>query len=243
MPASPTVMLVHGAFADASSFSALIPILLDSGFRVVAPPVANRGLTSDAAYLASQIRQVDGPVLLVGHAYGGAVITVAGSEPNVTGLVYLSGYALAEDESIGDLQARFPMPELAHAFVYSRYPAPGGRDETEISIQFSKFRELLAHDLDPDVANVLAVTQRPLAASAVAEPAPLAAWRTKPAWGVVCPTDRAVPPGMIRYSYRRAGITALSVHGSHFVMLSQPKAVAALIRDALTAVSSDAAGT
>src|ERR1700754_3039217 len=101
----PTVMLVHGAFADASSFAALIPELLHDGLPVVAPAVANRGLTSDAAYVASKIREIDGPVLLVGHAYGGAVITVAGVEPNVVGLVYLSGYALEVGEASGDLEA------------------------------------------------------------------------------------------------------------------------------------------
>jgi pimeloyl-ACP methyl ester carboxylesterase len=236
---TPTVMLVHGGFADASSFSELIPELLHDGLRVMAPPVANRGLPGDAAYLSARIRQVDGPVLLVGHAYGGALITVAGVEPNVAGLVYLSGYALAEGECMGDLQARFPLPELAGAFVYTRYPTVGGRAETEISVSFEKFPELMAHDLDPQLARVMAVTQRPLAAAAVADPAPVAAWRSKPTWGVVCPTDRAVPFGMIRHTYRRAGIRTTSLDGSHFVMQSQPKAVANLIRDAAASVIKD----
>jgi pimeloyl-ACP methyl ester carboxylesterase len=234
-------MLVHGAFADASSFAALIPELLHDGLPVVAPALANRGLTSDAAYVASKIHRIDGPVLLVGHAYGGAVITVAGVEPNVVGLVYLSGYALEEGETIGDLEARFPAPELSRAFVYSRYPvspALKAPHQTEISVEDTKFPALMAHDLDPGLARVLAVTQRPLAAAALAEPAPAAAWRTKPAWGVICPTDRAVPSSMIRFTYRRAGITTLSLDGSHFVMLSQPKAVANLIHDAAAAVTS-----
>jgi pimeloyl-ACP methyl ester carboxylesterase len=166
-----TVVLVHGAFEDASYFSALIPELLDSGIRVLAPAVPNRGLASDAAYIAARVRQIDGPVLLVGHAYGGAVITVAGVSENVTGLVYLCGYALDAGESIGDLEAQFPAKELSSAFVYSRYPTSDGRTATELSISIPRFPDLLAHDVDVTTARTLAVSQRPLAAAAIAEPA------------------------------------------------------------------------
>ena len=106
----PTVVLVHGAFADASSFARVIPELLADGLPVVAPAVPMCSLAGDAAYVASVIREIDGPVILVGHSYGGAVITVAGIEDNVRALVYLSAYALEEGESLGELQGRFPDP-------------------------------------------------------------------------------------------------------------------------------------
>ena len=109
----PTVVLVHGAFADASSFARVIPELLADGLPVVAPAVPMRSLAGDAAYVASVIREIDGPVILVGHSYGGAVITVAGIEDNVRAVVYLSAYALEEGESLGELQGRFPDPPLA----------------------------------------------------------------------------------------------------------------------------------
>lgn len=117
MSTSPTVVLVHGAFADASSFRALIPELLDSDIPVVAPAVPNRSLNGDAAYIASVVRQIEGDVVLVGHSYGGAVITVAGVEENVRALVYLAGYALEEGESLGELQGGFPDSMLATALV------------------------------------------------------------------------------------------------------------------------------
>ncbi|MEW2282947.1 alpha/beta hydrolase, partial [Streptomyces sp. NPDC047841] len=121
----PTVVLVHGAFADASSYAAVIPGLLQRGLNVVAPAVPNRSLIGDAAYVSSVIRQIDGPVVLVGHSYGGAVITVAGVEDNVQALVYLSGYALEAGESLGELQGRFPDSDLAAALVYTPFPIEG----------------------------------------------------------------------------------------------------------------------
>jgi pimeloyl-ACP methyl ester carboxylesterase len=122
---TPTVVLVHGAFADASSFARVVPELLDDGLQVLVPAVPNRSLLGDAAYIASVVRQIDGPVVLVGHSSGGAVITVAGTEDNVKALVFVSAYALEEGESLTELQSGFPDSLLATGLVYTTYPIPG----------------------------------------------------------------------------------------------------------------------
>jgi pimeloyl-ACP methyl ester carboxylesterase len=235
----PTVVLVHGAFADASSFARVIPELLADGIAVIAPAVPNRSLSGDAAYIASVIRSIDGPVVLVGHSYGGAVITVAGMEENVTALVYLSGYALDQGESLGELQGRFPDSDLASALVYTPFPIAGSdQSGTDVSVDVARFPAIFAADIDPDLAMVLAVSQRPLAAAAFGEPASAAAWKTKPAWGSVSSADHTINPDVERFGYRRAGMTTIEIDSSHLVMLSHPKEVADLIRQAIGSTSS-----
>ncbi|MER7951679.1 alpha/beta hydrolase [Streptomyces sp. NPDC096079] len=234
--ARPTVVLVHGAFADASGFARVIPELTAAGMEVVAPAVPNRGLVDDAAYIASVIRAVEGPVILVGHSYGGAVITLAGTEDNVRALVYLAGYALEEGESLGELQGRFPDSGLADALVRTPFPVAGSTETgIDVSVEPEKFPALFAADVDPETAAVLAVSQRPLAARAFAEAAPVAAWRTKPSWGLVATSDRTINPDVERYGYERAGMTTVEVDSSHLVMLAQPRAVVELIQDAARA--------
>ncbi|MFJ7958929.1 alpha/beta fold hydrolase [Streptomyces sp. NPDC096319] len=234
--ARPTVVLVHGAFADASGFARVIPELTAAGMEVVAPAVPNRGLVDDAAYIASVIRAVEGPVILVGHSYGGAVITLAGTEDNVRALVYLAGYALEEGESLGELQGRFPASGLADALVRTPFPVAGSTETgIDVSVEPEKFPALFAADVDPETAAVLAVSQRPLAARAFAEAAPVAAWRTKPSWGLVATSDRTINPDVERYGYERAGMTTVEVDSSHLVMLAQPRAVVELIQDAARA--------
>jgi pimeloyl-ACP methyl ester carboxylesterase len=233
---SPTIVLVHGAFADASSFAQVIPELLGDGLSVVAPAVPNRTLSGDAAYVASVIRQIDGPVVLVGHSYGGAVITVAGAEDNVKSLVYLSAYALEEGESLGELQGKFPDSPLASALVYTPFPIDGTTETgTDVSVDVDKFPEIFAGDVDPDLARVLAVSQRPLAAVAFTEAASVAAWKSKPAWGSVATQDRTINPDVERFGYSRANMTTVEIDSSHLVMLSHPKEVTDLIREAIAA--------
>jgi pimeloyl-ACP methyl ester carboxylesterase len=230
----PTVVLVHGAFADASSFAAVVPELLADGLPVVVPAVPNRSLIGDAAYVASVIRQIDGPVVLVGHSYGGAVITVAGTESNVAALVYLSAYALEEGESLGELQGRFPDSPLADALVYRTFPVEGSDEPgTDVYVDAAKFPDIFAADVDPDLARVLAVGQRPLAGVAFTEKATAAAWKTRPAWGSVAARDRTINPDVERFGYQRAGMTTVEIDSSHLVMLSHPKDVADLIRAAI----------
>ncbi|MFC9758119.1 alpha/beta fold hydrolase [Streptomyces sp. NPDC056921] len=231
---APTVVLVHGAFADASSFARVIPELLADGLEVLAPAVPNRSLHGDAAYIASIVRRIPGPVILVGHSYGGAVITVAGVEDNVRALVYLAGYALEEGESLGELQGRFPDPELASALVLTPFPAEGSAEPgTDVTVGTDKFPAIFAADVDPDLARTLAVSQRPLATAAFTEAAPVAAWKTKPSWGLVSSADRTINPDVERFGYQRASMTTVEVDSSHLVMLAHPKKVADLIREAV----------
>ena len=228
----PTVVLVHGAFADASSYGPVIPQLLEDGIRVVAPAVPNRSLNGDAAAVSSVLARIEGPVVLVGHSYGCAVATVAGVAPNVETLVYLAGFVPDEGEALGALQERFAPSDLATALVPT--PIPDGVD---LTVDVDKFASVFAADVDPATAAVLAVTQRPLTGAAFGEPAAAAAWRTKPAWGVVATQDHTINPDVQRYGYRRAGVSAIEVDSSHLVMIAQPTVVVDLIRKAVTSVA------
>ncbi len=237
MTTSPTVVLVHGAFADAASFAPVVSRLLAGGHRVVVPAVPNRSLLGDAAYVASVVGQIDGPVLLVGHSYGGAVITVAGTAENVVGLVYLAGYALEEGESLAELQGGFPDSDLAQALVYRPFPVDGGPDGTDVYVDVAQFPAVFAAGVDPGLAAVLAVSQRPLAGAAFAEKATAAAWKQRPSWGLVAAADRTINPEVERFGYRRAGMTVREVDSSHLVMLAHPDAVADLVGEAVAATA------
>jgi pimeloyl-ACP methyl ester carboxylesterase len=236
--ASPTIVLVHGAFADASSWTAVYDELKGDGLTVIAPPNPLRGVAYDAAYTASVVDQIDGPVLLVGHSYGGAVITVAGDSDKVVGLVYIAAYALDQGESLGQLQGRFPDSALAANLTFAPFPIPGADAGTDVSVEPGTFPDVFAADVDRSVTEFLAISQRPLAASAFEETAAVAAWKTKPSWGLVPTADTTINPEVHRFGYARAGMTTVEVEGaSHAVALSQPKAVADLIRQAVAATA------
>ncbi|MFE5372278.1 alpha/beta fold hydrolase [Streptomyces mirabilis] len=233
---TPTALLVHGAFADAASWSGVIEELQNHGIPVVAPPNPLRSLASDAAYIASVAAQIDGPVVLVGHSYGGAVITVAGTAENVVGLVFVAAYVLEEGESLGELQGRFPDSPLGSSLKQATYPVEGGDPAVEVTIVPEAFPAVFAADVPADVTKVLAVAQRPLAAGAFTETATAAAWKTRPSWALVAAADQAINPEVERFGAKRAGATILEVEGaSHAVAVSRPKVVAELIRDAVRA--------
>ncbi|KPI28303.1 alpha/beta fold hydrolase [Streptomyces sp. NPDC048253] len=235
---TPTVVLVHGAFADAASWSGVVAELQGHGVPVVAPPNPLRGLASDAAYVASFAAQIDGPVILVGHSYGGALITVAGTTENVVGLVYVAAYALAEGESLGELQGRFPLSTLVSNLKQWTYPVPGGEPAVEVTIAEDAFPSVFAADLPAGVTKILAASQRPLAAAAFEETAAAAAWRTRPSWALIAGADEAINPEVERFGAQRAGATIVEIDGaSHAVAVSQPKAVAELILEAVRATS------
>lgn len=237
MSQSPTIVLVHGAFADAASWAPVTRTLLDQGYTVRVPAVPNRSLLGDAAYIRSVIEHIDGPVLLAGHSYGGAVITVAGVADNVVGLVYVSGYALAEGESLGELQGGFPDSDLAQHLVYTPFPVDGGEDGTHVSVEIAAFPDVFAHGVPLETAEVLAVSQRPLAALAFGEPAPVAAWKTKPAWGIVSSSDHTINPDVERFGYTRAGLrSVVEIDAPHLVMQSHPAEVARVITDAIAEI-------
>jgi pimeloyl-ACP methyl ester carboxylesterase len=235
--AAPTVVLVHGAFADASSWSAVYGELKADGLTIVAPPVPLRGVASDAAYLGSVVDQIDGPVVLVGHSYGGAVISNVVDE-KVKALVFVAAYALDEGESLAALQGRFPDSALASNLRTAPFPIVGAPDGTDVSVEPTAFPSVFAADVPTDVTEFLAIAQRPLAASAFEEPAPAAAWRTTPSWGIVPTADTTINPEVHRFGFSRAGMTTVEVEGaSHAIALSQPKAVADVVRQAVAAVS------
>lgn len=236
MTLAPTLVLVHGAFADASSWHPVIERLLADGHRVAAPPVAGRSLAADADAIRSFVERIDGPVLLAGHSYGGAVITVAGTAENVSGLVYVSGYALEEGESLGQLQGGFPDSALAAHLVRTPAPAePGAEPGTDVWVDPAAFPEVFAAGLELRTAQALAVSQRPLSAAAFGEPATAAAWKTTPGWGIVAAADRTINPDVERFGYRRAGLRSIEeIDGPHLLMHTHPGEVARIITGALT---------
>jgi pimeloyl-ACP methyl ester carboxylesterase len=243
MSDKPTVVLVHGAFADASSWAPVTERLVDAGFEVAVPPVFNRSLSGDAAYIRSFVEQIDGPVLLVGHSYGGAVITVAGVADNVVGLVFVNAYALEEGESLAELQGRFRDSPLADALVYAPYPVEGADEPgTDVSVKVSSFDDIFAAGVDPGALKWLARSQRPLAAVAFGESATAAAWKSKPGWGIVSTGDRTINPEVERFGYTRAGLSkVIELDSSHLAMLTMPSEVTKFITEAATEFAGDLA--
>jgi pimeloyl-ACP methyl ester carboxylesterase len=238
MTTTPTALLVHGAFADAGSWAGVVAELQNEGIPAIAAPNPLRGLTADAAYIASLAAQIDGPVVLVGHSYGGAVISVAGTADNVVGLVYVAAYVPKEGESLGELQGRFPLSPLVSNLEEWTYPVQDGEPAVEVTIQAEAFPGVFAADVPASLTKILAVSQRPLATSVFTEPASAAAWRTKPSWALVAGADEAINPEVERFGAQRAGATTVELEGaSHAVAVSRPKEVAALIRDAVRATS------
>src|SRR5215469_12697259 len=226
----PTIVLVHGAFADASSFRALYDELLGEGVPMIAPPNPLRGVTGgDGEYLKGVINEIDGPVLLVGHSYGGSVITAAGTADNVVGLVYISGFAPDEGENLTDLQSKFPAPKIAAYIVQHQLPDGGN----EFSLALDGFHESFCADVPADDAAFYAISQRPLAGVALTEAAGTPAWRSRPVWAVLPTADGAIDPGLHRFSYERMGAQITEVEGaSHVVMISHPKRVAEVVMTA-----------
>ena len=234
---SPTIVLVHGAFSDASSWRPVFDQLHNDGHTVLAPPNPLRGVPYDSSYLASLVDQLDGPVVLAGHSYGGVVITVAGSSDKVAGLVYVAGVAPDKGETVTDLQGRFP--PLAMGTVLRPASLPDG--STEISIDPARFHDVFCADVPAGDAAYMAISQRPVSATAFDHPATGAAWRAKPSWAVFGTADLPVAPEQHRFSYDRAGSTVTEVQGaSHFVLMSQPGIVAGVIREAVTACAANA---
>ena len=230
--ASPTVVLIHGAFGDASSWRPVYDRLVGAGHTVLAPPNPLRGVPYDASFIASVIDQVEGPVVLVGHSYGGAVITVAGNSDKVAGLVYVAGVAPDIGESVNDLQGRYP--SLAMGPVVRPIPLHDG--SVEVSVDPAQFHAVFGADVPDADAAFMAIAQRPVSATAFDDPATAAAWRQKPSWAVFGTGDHPVAPALHRFSYDRAGSIVTEVEdASHFVMLSQPDIVAGVIREAVVA--------
>ena len=236
----PTIVLVHGAFADASSWNGVIERLQAKGLTVTAPPNPLRGIAIDSAYIASVLEQIPGPVLLVGHSYGGAVITNAATNAaNVIGLVYVAAFAPDEGEALGAVTPTSKDSVLNTALVPMQYPANGGT-ATEFSIAPAKVREAFAGDLsDKDIA-LIGVTQRPISERAFSDVNGAPAWKRLPSWAVVATGDHAVGTDIARSMAERAGATISEVEGSHVIMVSKPQAVTDVIMEALAKVGTEA---
>jgi pimeloyl-ACP methyl ester carboxylesterase len=238
----PTIVLVHGAFADASSWNGVIGRLQQQGYTVIAAANPLRGLAADSAYTASLLNQIDGPVLLVGHSYAGAVITTAAtSTPNVVGLVYIAAFATEEGENLNDVESGSKDSILGPALVQYKYPAgpdgTGGETLVELAVNPALFREAFAADLPPETTALLAATQRPTAVTAFSEASGPPAWKKLPSWTVVATGDKAAGADVIRSEAQRAGAHITEVEGSHVIMISQAQAVADVILTAARAVA------
>jgi pimeloyl-ACP methyl ester carboxylesterase len=235
---TPTVVLVHGAFADASSWSGVIERLQAKGIPVTAPANPLRGIAADSAYLHSVLEQIEGPVLAVGHSYGGAVITNAANDAsNVVGLVYVAAFAPDEGETLGAVEAGSKDSVLNSALVPRTYPTADGGSATEFSIDPAKAREAFAGDLPDHQAALIAATQRPVADAAFGEPNGPPAWKHLPSWTVVATGDKAAGTDVVRSMAERAGAKITEVAGSHVIMISQPQAVTDVILEAVAAVT------
>jgi len=217
--AQPTVVLVHGAFADASGFGGVIRELATSGYRAVAPPNPLRGLAGDAATVRAVVTAVGGPVLLVGHSYGGAVITQASDGlGNVIGLVYLAAFSPDVGESCASVQAPFPAAMLAATVEPTPYDAPGAAGGPDLLISEEHFRETFCADLPADLAQVMCATQRPLAAAAFTENATAAGWKSIRSWYQLARHDNAIPPQAQQFMAKRMGAVTEEIDGSHALL-------------------------
>jgi pimeloyl-ACP methyl ester carboxylesterase len=235
MTPQPSIVLVHGAWADASSWNRVTKRLQPKGYTVTALPNPLRGITSDSAYIASVLATLPGPIVLVAHSYGGAVITnAAAGNQNVRALVYVAGFIPDEGETAFDL-LKFPgslivVPPSPDATVTAR-PFPGGVD---FYVNADPFHKIFAADLPTDKAALMAATQRPLAAAAFTDVSGASAWKTIPSWALVATQDNTIGTANTRFMAQRAVAShTVEIDASHAVLVSQPQAVVDLIEEAV----------
>jgi pimeloyl-ACP methyl ester carboxylesterase len=236
--ARPTVLLVHGAFADSAGWNDVVQYLQAAGIPVRAVSNPLRGIAADTAYVASAFQQTPGPVIAVGHSYGGAVITNAAAKAdNVVGLVYVAAFAPDEGERLQDIEGDSRDSVLTSSLVQLNYPTGDGTGTAvELAIDPAKFHDAFAADLPKAQADVMAATQRPIAASAFSEPNGFPAWKNLPSWAVIATGDKAAGSDVVRSMAARAGAISQEVQGSHVIMISQPRAVTDVILQAVGAI-------
>jgi pimeloyl-ACP methyl ester carboxylesterase len=233
---TPTIVLVHGAFADSSSWNGVIERLQAAGVPVVAAANPLRGISADSAYVASVFAQIPGPVLAVGHSYGGAVISnAATATSNVVGLVFVAAFAPDEGERLSEVTGSSKDSVLGTALVPHQYPAGGGT-AIEFSIDPAKARDAFASDLSGPQAALIGTIQRPVSDLGFSEPSGAPAWKTLPSWAVVATADRAAGTDVVRAHAIRAGAAITELDGSHVIMISKPAAVTEVILAAVAAV-------
>ena len=233
----PTILLVHGAWADSSSWNGVVDLLLKDGYEVRALPNTLRGLEADAAVISNYLKTVSGPVVLVGHSYGGSVITIASaSAPNVKALVYVDAFAPEAGESIQEELASAPPPP-ADFTIAVPFATPTGGD-ADLYVNGKYFGVVFASAESPEVAARLAVTQRPFAARCLTDKAPAAiGWKTIPSWFVIGDADRVIPPDILTKFATRAKSKVYHVPGGdHPSMIGHPEVTVAAIEDAAKTV-------
>jgi pimeloyl-ACP methyl ester carboxylesterase len=231
-----TVLLVHGAFADSTSWAGVIERLQAKGIKVIAAANPLRGLKSDSAYVAALIDEISGPVLAVAHSYGGAVISNAATgKSNVVGLVFVAAFAPDEGEVLLEVTGTSKDSVLGTALVPHQYPIEGDT-VTEFTIDPGKARDAFASDLPDAQANVVGTVQRPTNQFAFTDASGTPAWKSLPSWAVVATKDRAAGTDLVRAHAERAGADITEVDGSHVIMISQPQAVVDVIESAIAKV-------
>jgi pimeloyl-ACP methyl ester carboxylesterase len=216
------VVLVHGAFADGSGWRAVADILKRDGYSVSVVQEPETSFADDVAATTRELQRVNAPAVLVGHSYGGAVITQAGNAPQVRGLVYIAAFAPDTGEALGALLKKTPPA------ANSAIPAGDGY----VMIDPKAFHNDFAADLPADLANFMAISQVPVNGSIFETPITKAAWHTKPSWYAVAKQDREINPDLQRFMAKRAGSSTIEVEGSHSIYISQPEIVAKLIETA-----------
>jgi pimeloyl-ACP methyl ester carboxylesterase len=240
--AKPTIVFVHGAFADSSSWNTTIATLQLLGFPVVAAANPLRGLTSDSDYVRSVLQTIQDPIVLVGHSYGGAVISnAARGVPNVKALVFVGAFLLDEGESLATTPdpQQFPGAEITPDTTIARpvpnAAAPGGMD-VELTIKAEDFQRVFAADVPKIRTKIMAAAQRPFAVTAIVQPSGPPAWKTIPSWDLITLDDKAIPPAGQQFMAQRAGAHIESVHSSHAVMVSHPEAVTRITLEAARSI-------
>lgn len=228
----PTIVLVHGAFAESSSWSGVIAGLLDAGFPVLAVANPLRGVRADATYLDSALERVEGHIVLVAHSYGG-MVTSNVSNPQVRALVFIGAFAPDAGDSAATLSGRFPGSTLADTL--RSVPLPGG--DTDLYIRIDRYHAQFAADSSAADAAVMAATQRPITQSGLEEPSIGAAWRKLPSWFLFGAEDRNIPVAVHRFMAERAGSrrTVELAGGSHTVAIPEAATVVELIKEAAAA--------
>jgi pimeloyl-ACP methyl ester carboxylesterase len=236
--AKPSIVLIHGAWADASSWNAVVTKLQHAGYTVYAPPNPLRGLSSDADSIAAFVKSLAGPVILVGHSYGGSVTSVASTnEPNVKALVYVDAFVPDAGESVMDLLAGGPPPP-ADFLTPVPFTTAAGSGDTDLYLTPKYFGPVFASDIPTAIASAMAVTQRPVSASALHAKAPAApGWKTIPSWYVIGDVDKVILPALQLKMAQRAKSHISHVHGGHPSMIEHPEATVAAIVAAADAIA------
>jgi pimeloyl-ACP methyl ester carboxylesterase len=235
----PTIVLVHGAWADATGFDRQIRALQDRGFRAIGFANPLRGLPGDANYLADFLRSLTGPIVLVGHSYGGAVISAAATgNDQVTALVYFNGWMPDEGESIALLLDKFEGSLVGSAVRPVPFTAPDGSGGADLYLAAEAFREAFAADVDPGTADLMAAAQRPFTDAAFGGPSGRPAWSSgTPCWYLLGTEDKAIPPALQRFMAERANASIVEVPASHVSYVSQPEAATRLVLQAVEATT------